>query len=341
MKNLITPLALLSALVFASHTAHAGTTQASFTPTGYRYPVMKISVAMADGTNEQNLFTCTGATSAECMIDLADPVALHAIELAAADVTIRSGTYTRINLENCPAGSSGSDMTTISVSGTATTDTGTFATSASAAGGMSAGTTPAFTDIPWACGGAHVTLQQPLVVTDGSSQALSLLVDLTYALWTDANATDMGGCKSDFDPLGQDVCGSFPLVVPFVGTGTPTFERYLISHLAAPGTPALADANGAVMFGVDASNNVFYVGDQPFYSTTSPSFSNAEKGGADYNASVRTFSTNSDASIAFQAGGDITDNRVGFSAFARSTHQGTCKDEALISPTWYYKAFKQ
>ena len=326
--------ALAIALGFIAVRAEAGAGQASFTPTSYKYPVMRISIAMADGTNDQALYTCPNATPEECMLDLGDAASLSVIETAAAAVAIREGTYTHISLSNCPIGTPNSAMTSIEVTGTADVGGSLFHTSATAVGGMSLTGSVEATSIPWACGGANVELHTPLVVAEGSMQQLSLLVDLTYAVWSDASASPgLGGCKSD-GGAGQDICGSFPLVVPYVGTGTPTFERYLISH-AASGTAIFADANAAVNMGIDPSGEVFYIGDQPFYSATSTN------DGPDYFAGVRTFSKNTDGSIAFQAGGSEEDHRVGFTAFERATHTGTCQNEGAGATVWSYQAFKQ
>ena len=326
----------------------AGASQASFTPTGYKYPIMKISIAQEGGVGEQVLYKCSGTTSAECMVNVADQAALDAIATAAANATIEAATYTTVSLYTCPDGSSGSDFTTISVSGTVAAydaatgfgvASGPFSTSATAAGGMAAGSTAEFTDIQWACSIKSITMTTPFVVAADTTQTLTLLVDLTYSLWTDSNASaGMGGCKSDSGAL-QDVCGAMPFIIPYFGSGVPTYERYLIAHNT--GTAVAADANAAVNLAIDENGKVFYAGGQPYFSAGSASASDPANGGPDYNASTRTLSTNTDGSIAFQTGGSSSDNRVGFTAFQRSTHTGTCKNELSTSPTWNYLATRQ
>ena len=344
MRRQIAGLTAGLGLLVSTPAAHAGATQSSFTPTGYQYPIMSIQLAKADGSGAQQLYTCSGATAADCLVDLADPTALATITAAATDVAIDEGEYTQLRLSTCPAGTTGSDTMTVQVQGAVTVGADSFNTDDSALGGMSASGTPGFAAVPLGCGGAVVQLLQPLDVTAGSTQTLTLLVDLTDIVWTDANVPNPGpgGCRSDGDPTGQDLCTTIPKVVPYLGDGAPTFERYLVSHLAdSTGTPALADANAAVSLAVDENSEVFYVIVQPWYSITSPSEADAAKGGPDYNASVRTFSKNADGSIAFQSGGDAMDNRAGFPAFQRMTHEGTCKNELPTSPTWYYQAFLQ
>jgi hypothetical protein len=323
-----------------SSVALAGATQSSFTPTAYQYPITKISLFKADSTGEQVLYQCAGATSDDCLIDVTSDSSIQTIEDAAASVQLEPGTYTSLHLASCPAGTSGSDVMNVKVQGSVQLSAGLFTTNETAVGGMVLAGTPELATIPLGCGGAVVNLIAPLVVTAGSSQTLTLLIDLTHVTWTDANAVNIGGCRTD-NGAGQDLCTTFPFIVPYLGSGTPTFERYLISHLSGAGTPLLVDANASVSFAVDSDNSVFYVEGAPYYSETSPSSYDAAKGGPDYFASTRVFSTNSDGSIAFQTGGSVEDNRVGFTAFQRNTHTGTCKNEEPASPVWNYQAFKE
>ncbi|MDH4201215.1 MAG: hypothetical protein OEV66_12710 [Spirochaetia bacterium] len=324
----------------------AGGSQASFTPTGYKYPVMKISIAQAGGLGEQVLYQCTGTTSASCMVDMADPTALAAIGTAAANASIEAATYTTINLYTCPDGSSGTSLTTISVMGTVSAGAvagGPFSTSATAAGGMLTGSTPEFTNITWACSTKSITMTTPFTVTAGSTQTLTLLVDLTNSVWTDANASPgMGGCKSDGGAL-QDICGVMPFIIPYFGTGTPTYERYLVAHNTV--TPVAGDENGGVNLAIDPNGSVFYAGVQPYFSATSANPANATNGGPDYNASTRTLGINADGSIAFQTGANAVDNRVGFTTFMRTavtvTHTGQCKNEASGATVWNYLATRK
>ncbi len=330
-------------LILVGLTGHAfaGPTQSSFTPTGYKYPITRISLFKADSTGEQVLYQCSGTTSADCLVDVTSPVSIAAIEESAAKLLIEPGTYAYVRLQSCPAGTTGQDTMNVEVMGSVSLSTQTFNTSSTSAGGMAADGSPEFTSVSLGCGGAVVQLIEPLIVTAGSEQTLTLLIDLTHVTWTDANASSgMGGCKSD-NGAGQDICTTMPFIIPYVGAGEPTFERYLVSHLAGAGTPELADANGAVNVAVDAASRVFYVGVSPYLSETSASPGDGIKGGPDYNTTTRMLSVNTDGTLSFQTGGDITDDRVGFTAFQRSTHTGTCKDEGLSSPIWNYKAYRQ
>lgn len=339
MRNLVSSLAFVGATLIPAF-AVAGTTQQSFTPSSYMYPLMKIAVAHADYTGEVALYECEGAAPADCLVDLADPTALAALSAQAQDVELNEGEYTQVTLTMCPAGTSGSDTTLVSIAGSVVVDETTYVTNAAAAGGMAEGDTPELTDVSLGCGRIGLTLIEPLVVTAGAELSLSLLVDLTDMVWTDQNATNMGGCKTDGSAL-QDICTTMPNVVPYVGSGTPNLERYLISHLSEAGEPALEDANAAVNLAVDGEGRVFWVLVQPYYSATSANWMDAVKGGGDYNTQMRTVSTNEDASIAFQTGGSIEDDRVGFASFERADHDGICKNEDPASPEWHYRAFKQ
>ena len=335
MKILNIKIATFLFILLCFQNSFSGTSQQSFKPTSYKYPIMQIDISKTDGSGSQTLYKCSGATPTDCLVDMADATSLATIEAAAQNVAIAAGDYTKLKLSNCPAGSSGTTTTTIQVTGSVLVGSTTYTTSSTAAGGMQTGGTPQATSITWGCGGASVTLSTPISVTAGSSQSLSLIVDLTNAVWTDANASaGMGGCKSDSGAL-QDICGAVPLIVPYFGSGTPTYERYLVSH-STSGSPVQANANAQVNFAVDPNGAVFWVGVQPYFSPTSTTT------GPDYNTSTRTLATNSDNTISFQTGGSSDDNRVGFTAFQRATtHTGTCKNELTSSATFNYTAYKQ
>lgn len=331
-------LALSSLSLFNSLFAETG--EKSFTPSGYKYPIMKISIAKDDFTDMQELYSCPGTTAAECLVDLTDQSALDAVQAQAQEKEIKEGTYTRLVLNNCPAGSTGTDLTQIQVKGSVTASFVNYTTSASEASGFAVAGTPEFTQIPWGCAGAVVKLLTPVEVAEDKTSALTLTVDLTNVVWTTPmHSSGMGGCKGING--GRGLCSAVPVVVPFVGTGVATFERYLVSHLKSEGTPELADANAAINLVSDPNNDVYYIIAQPYYSETSPSGYNVDKLGPDYNTATRSFTKNADGSIQFQTGGSAEDNRVGFGAFKRETHTGTCKNELASSPTWFYKAFKQ
>lgn len=331
--------ALLFGLALATP-ALAGPKQSSFTPTAYQYPITRISLFKADYSGEQVLYQCTGAADA-CLIDVTSPASIQTIEDAAKSVALEPGVYAYLQLQSCPAGTTGMDTMTVRVQGSVTFGEDVYNTNEAATGGMALGGVAEPASIALGCGGAHAALTEPLVVTAGSEQTLTLLVDLTNVNWTDSMVSSgMGGCRSA-NGTGQGLCTTFPFIVPYLGAGNPTFERYLVSHLKNEGIPALSDANASVAFAVDPAGTVFYIGVSPFYSQTSPSGYDPDKGGPDYNTSTRTFSTNADGSIAFQTGGSIEDNRAGFTAFQRTSHDGTCKNEGAASSTWVYHAFKQ
>ena len=339
MRIFITSCLFLFSITLVNTLALAGTGEKSFTPTGYRYPIMKIAIAEENSQNMQNLYTCPGSTPAECMVDLSDQSALDAIQAQAQNVEIRIGTYTELVLNNCPAGTTGSNLTAIQVKGSVSAGGISYRTSTNETSGLSVGGAEEFTEIPWGCAGAALKLITPVVVAENSAQALTLNVDLTNVLWTVPNSALQGGCKGILQ--GRGVCSAAPVVVPFVGTGTSTFERYLMSHRSDSATPDVADVNAAVNLVVDPNGEVYYVIVQPYFSETSPSTADALKGGPDYNTTTRSYTKNSATSVSFQTGGSVEDNRVGFADFKRETHLGTCKNEQASAQVWNYRAIKQ
>ena len=336
------------AIMTLSSASFGATNQKSFTPTKYKYPIMEIDLLKADQTDTQILYKCSGATPADCLVNMADSTdaGYAAITKAAQSVSIKVGTYTQVKLWNCLANTPGTLTTTMIVQGTVSVGSGptTMVTSAT---GVIPGTVPADTTITWGCGGPLATLPKALVVTEGSTQSLSLLVDLTNAVWTDPTATaGMGGCFAGTGGA-QGICGAIPAIVPFIGTGVATFERYLIAHATSSSAAAAltaANANAEVNLAVDPNGVVFYSSVQPYFSETSPSAASLTNGGPDYNTNTRILSVNADGSIAFQTGGSAGDNRVGFTAFKRASDNvgaSTCKNELPASATWNYSSFKQ
>ena len=339
---------LIVATGFLISSAYAGTNQKSFTPSKYLYPITRIELLTANGNNSQTLYTCSGATPRDCLVDMADSNALAELTAKVQDVKVDAGTYTGAKLWNCGAGTTGLDSAgSVTVRGSATVGVGAanFVTTST---GLAVGTAPADVSIPWACGGALVTFPTPIVVQADSAQSFNLLVDLSNVVWTDPNVSGgMGGCYAGVVPA-QGVCSAMPAVIPYFGTGTPTLERYEVAHssVSAAAAAALthAQANAAINLGIDPSGAVFYVGVQPLYSETSPSGADATNGGPDYNTATRKFSTNADGSVSFQTGGGPEDNRVGYTAFFRHpatgtwNSAGTCKNETSAT-TWFYHAF--
>jgi len=112
---------------------------------------------------------------------------------------------------------------------------------------------------------------------------------------------------------------------------SPTCELCLVAQISS-GTAAAADANGGLNIAIDENSKVFYVGGSTILQRNLCRRSQYYDRRPGYNITIRTLSTNADGTIAFQTGSSASDNRVGFTAFQRTTHTGTTKNELIQLP---------
>ena len=154
----------------------AQTDSRSFTPTSFKLPIFKITLAEADGSNSQTLYTCEAGTAEGCLVDLADQTALDALAAKAATVSIASGDYQEIALSTCADGSSGSDTTIARITGsgegpnnqTWTTDTTGLVTT------DGTGTASETSVGNWGCATQLVKLPNAVSVAAGDAITLSI-----------------------------------------------------------------------------------------------------------------------------------------------------------------------
>ncbi len=325
----------------------------SFTPTSFKLPIMKITIAKSDGTEEQNIYKCAAATEAECLVDLADQAALDALATAAGKAAVREGAYERISLYTCADGASGTTATVAYVTGTAEFQGQTWRSDATAESGVdSSGTgAPAETQVGnWSCATKNVLLKPAATVVKDAEIQLSVVVDNTFAAqFGTAISSGKGGCKTVGDS-GDGICVTYPALLPFVGAEAATMKRFVVTHHEAD---AVADAvfddakaNALVLVGTDAAGKGFMSMGREYYSETSAQPTNntgapldATYGGPTYITSTdfETFVANADGSIAFEQGGSEDANAAVFTAFKLEAHEGTVttKDGDNI---WSYRA---
>jgi hypothetical protein len=353
MKLTLTLLALLGFISFSLATAaHADTGDGSLTPTSYKIPIMKVSISKSDGTDEQTLFSCATDVPDNCMLDLNDTTVLDAITAAAGTKSIKVGSYTKINISTCPSSGNAS----INVKATGSLDIGgtTWRTEDSINGVSTAIGTAQETTIAWACSTVTVNPTQPIEVTEGGTNTLTLTVNLSNVMYTAAaTSPGAGGCKAPVGG-GRGLCTNFPFVIPYVGAGTVTTERYLVAFDSVNATAlAVADANGQIQLAIDPSGNVFYAGTSPYLSNTSPSGVSATHGGNGMNYALSRvsqtdpsqgmqFSYDATANtVAFKVGGSLDAQSFGVTGFQRVTTQTGQTAPKTGGTVWQFKAFKQ
>jgi hypothetical protein len=344
-------MALLGSLAFA------GAGEGSLTPTSFKIPILKVSIAKSDDTEEQSLYECPAATIAGCMVDVTDTTALDAITALASEKSIREGTYHKLNIFTCPTGSTGSDTTVVKATGSVVINGTTYYTETAGSNGVSSALTSAEeTEIDTlGCATVSVTPATPITVTAGASQTLTLTVNLSNILYTTPNTSPgQGGCKAPAGGGQRGLCTNFPFVIPYLGTGTVTTEKYYIANSSTNNASSLAvtDANGQVLLAVDPDGKVFYVSTLPYFSHTSPATSSGTNGGNSMLYAISRvdqndpslgleFSYDSTANtVSFLTGGSLDLNGFGVDGFQRVTHTGVTKPRTG-GTAWYYKAFKQ
>ncbi len=342
-----------------SLTANFVTDTLSFTPTGLKLPVMKITIAKDDtGQEEQNLYACANAAEADCLVDLANQEALDALATAAGKASIRPGTYERLSLYTCAEGKGGTTATVAYLKGSADFAGTTWRTDAAAAGGIDDAGTGAAEEAEvgnWSCSTKNVLLSPGVTVSSGSDSVLTVLVDNTEAANFGTSVSNgKGGCKMDGSTdggnSGKGFCMTYPALIPYIGDGKATMKRFAVTHyLAASVGAAVFDetkANALVIVPVDADGKGLMAYGRTLYTETSalPTDNNGAAndtayGGPTYvtETNFKTFAVNEDGSVAFEQGGSEDGNAGVFAAFQMATHDGivTTKDG---TKTWAYRA---
>lgn len=342
------------ASLFSVPMAFALTGEISFTPTGLKLPVMKISIAKSDGTDEQNLYTCPGANEASCLVDLSDQTALTAIGTAAGAATIRVGTYNTLNLNTCVDGTSGMTPTDAYVKGSFTTGGGGAATyytdsDVTNLSGIKTTGSAEFTKVGnWACATKSVKLASPIVVAKGDAISLTVLVDNTLAAFsTPADSSGMGGCKNASPSVpSRGVCMTYPAIIPVVGSGIPTTKKFTLAH-SSVSVGAIDDtkANAMVIVALNSSNTPLAAFGRTIYTETSAAQNSNSSaptdtvnGGPSFvtETDISTFTVNADGTIAFKQGASGDTHAAAFDAFQLVDHTGT--ETTRGGASWFYHA---
>ena len=325
----------------------------SFTPTSFRLPIMKITIAKSDGSEEQNLYKCANSTEAECLVDLADQAALDAVSAAAGAASIRAGEYDRISLYTCVEGAGGTTRTVAYVTGSATFQGQTWRTDSTAATGIDKSGTGSASETQvgnWSCDTKNVLLRPAATVTANTEIKLSVVVDNTYsAQFGSIISAEKGGCKTE-GSSGDGLCVTYSTVLPYVGTDAATMKRFLVTHHEADTVTAAtfddSKANALVLVGTDAMGKGFMAQGRELYTETSAQPSNntgaaldLTYGGPTYITSTNfsTFVVNGDGSIAFEQGGSEDGNAAVFTGFKLEAHEGLVKTKDGAN-TWSYRA---
>lgn len=355
-------LILSSVLTMVTSAAHATTGDASFTPSGFKIPVMKITISKNtgsagtafSGSDEQVLYQCSSTTEANCLLDLANQTDLDTIAAAAANVKIRTGTYDQLAVYTCADGKGGSSSTSVYIKGTFSAGASpvtyyTDATSSNQEGISSSISSASFAEITnWGCATQVVPMPSAITVSTTTSVTMNLLVDLSYlGNSTSSTSSGMGGCKVRAGGGVRGVCATFPVMTPYIGTETTSNKRFKVAWHNTSGASAVdAKANTIVIVPM-AGTTPLMAYSRSFMSEDSVSNSSAGSGAVDTtyggvavgNATdVATFKVNSDGSVAFEIGGSADNYGGKFTSFQTTTHTGSATYKNVSGTTWYYHA---
>ncbi|MEO8920683.1 MAG: hypothetical protein ABI488_24930 [Polyangiaceae bacterium] len=349
-----------SALLTSSFAASAMTGEVSFTPTGLRLSVMRITLANVTDegavSNEQVLYTCPHDTEEECLVDVTDQTALTALATAAGSAKVDVGTYDTVSMNLCAAGKNGVTPAPGYLRGTFTiaSENKTYITSADAADTLGLKelaaddtTAPAFTSIGnWSCNTKSVRLPKPITVSKDTDTDLTVVFDPQLIAFSTPNTSGgMGGCRGQSNGSARGFCVSYPSIVPLVGQDAPDLERFLIAHHRTDPLlidDAKANAYVVVVRGADMGDPITaFV--RPYYSETSASASSnmvqdMDYGGPGYfgETLVSSVSVLPNHAISFTTGGSLDDNSAIFKVFMLEDHKGVVSTRQ--DGTWQYHA---
>lgn len=360
-KNIFQLTSIVFVMSLLSLKSLAVTGDASFTPTGFKIPIMKItlskntgSVGSAfSGSDEQTLYQCSSTTESDCLLDLASQTDLDKISAGAANAKIRVGTYDQLAVYTCADGKGGSSSTSVFIKGTFSAGASpvtyyTDSTASNSNGVSSSISSATFAEITnWGCATQVVPMPSALTISEGSTIGMKLLVDLTYLGNSSASTSSgMGGCKVQSGGGVRGVCATFPIMTPYIGTETTSTKRFKLAwHNSSAGSAVANKANALIIVPMAGSTPLMAYS-RAYMSENSVSNTSNGSGPADTTyggvavgnvTDVSTFKVNSDGSVAFTIGGSLDNYSGNFSAFQLSTHTGSATYKN-VSGTWYYSA---
>jgi hypothetical protein len=355
---------ILAASATCASLALASPGEVSFTPTGLRLSVMRITLSAADDagnpTNQQVLYACSRPTEEECLVDVTSQSELDALTAASSAAKVDVGTYDTVTLDMCAPGKGGDTRAPGFVRGTFTVGGKSYATVSDPAnvtgiveveggteldGGADSGAE--FMAIgTWSCGQKTVRLAVPMTVTTAVVTPLTVVMDAQLIAFSTAFVSPgMGGCRGAANGQSRGVCVSYPSIFPLVGELNPSLDRFLISHHrtdAAAIDDSLANAY-VVVAREKARGTPVTAFVRPYYSETSAAATTSGvrdpiRSGPGYfgETLVSTFHVNSDGSVAFVTGGSLDPAAAMFSAFAVHDHVGVV--DTRDAGSWNYHA---
>lgn len=308
-----------ASIVFASSTA------SSFTPTSIKIPIRAINLMRDDG-DDGVVYSCEGETDSECLVDIADTSALEALTEEALS-SIPVGTYNKIQVATCEQDGGSYDAY---VKGSTTISSTTYYTSSGSDPLTTSSGSLDYAKVSFSGCSAEYTLPSELTLNTGDSIQISLFIALENIAWGElSTSTIPSGC---INGTSNSVCLSYPHVVPYVGSTTPSLETYYVDDTADGGT-----AGGQILLIIDSEDNILGgFARRLFDSTSGATFGT-------YDTPLKTTIDNGNGTYTVEATGDSATGPgyIKFSAFERATHSGSYTTPINSGGPHTYTATKQ
>ncbi len=315
-------IAVFSVCILTCNFSFAGADESSFTPTSILVPIRSITLEDSSRSLVSEIFKCSGSSDAECFVDVADNTALTALTKSAS---VLEGSYTILYVGTCE------ELTsyTAKIKGSVTLGGTVHYTTANANPLSTSAGDLDYTTVTYNGCGRRYVIPGGLQVSAGASIDFNVLMAITNIAWANkSTATIPSGCFSNGS---ASVCMSYPDIVPYVGTDTPSLQTYHIDETAQGG-----GAGGQILLLFNQASNFIGGFARRLYSQTS------EIQNASYDTGIAKFLDNGNGTYEISDYGnssDGSDPALKFPAFELQTHTGTL-DAPLVPANYGYTATK-
>lgn len=302
---------LFNAFFFYSSQVLAGLNEASFTPDSILVPIREIGFTNTTTGASQSIYTCSGSSQDECLVDITDEAALGALFSSAPPID--EGTYQTLYVSNCLSEGSYSakikGVANISGVNYYTADTSISSdvlTTNSALQG--------YAEVVYSGCKTNYQLPSTLTVAAGDSVALSLFTSNIDIAWMRLGSkTIPSGCIENIAQT-QSVCMAYPDIIPYIGANNASLERYyIIEDINNP-----QKLGGQILLVVDSlGDNVLAGFTRRYFSNTSAPMS------ANFDTPLKQVIKNADNTYDIENyGSSRSTYSARFANFQRQSHSG-------------------
>ncbi len=320
------PICLSLVLLVFSFLARAATNEASFTPDSIIKPIFEVGLANSTSSTRSALYTCSGTTPGECEVEITNQAALNALF---AGASVAPGTYDQMYVRHCTTGTGYTARLRGSVSiGAVPT---TYYTTSGADPLSTSSASLDYVTVPYQGCETTYHLASPLTVSAGDTVNLSLFFSHLNIAWARLGAeTIPSGCTQNAG-MTQSVCMAYPDIVPYVGSNTPTLERYYVIEDSVV-NPTFESVGAMVLLVTDSvTGNVLAGFTRRLFSDSSVPPS------ANYDTPLKQITDNHDGTWRLENYGSTATGTgyIVFPAFRRSSHASSYLTESGTSIAYH------